>query len=80
MRLTKSSIGEALKPYPSIFDWVRRVGNTLGFTSRIDYDYIFDLLRRRGCDVFLLQIGANDGLLDDPIHNMCANTAGGEFS
>ena len=64
----KASIGRQLRPYPSMFGWTRRIGNVFGFTSPMDYDYIFDLARRRGRDVFFLQVGANDGLLDDPIH------------
>jgi FkbM family methyltransferase len=68
IKTIKVSIGRQLRPYPSIFGWARRIGNLFGITSPIDYDYIFDLARRRGRDVFFLQVGANDGLLDDPIH------------
>src|SRR5258708_12774851 len=67
IKTIKASIGRRLRPHPSIFGWARRIGNIFGFTSPIDYDYIFDLARRRGRDVFFLQVGANDGLLDDPI-------------
>jgi hypothetical protein len=57
-----------LRPYPSTLGWARRIGRVFGLTSRIDIDYIFDLANRRGRDVFFLQVGANDGLMDDPIH------------
>ena len=39
-----------------------------GITSLSVDDYIFNLARRKGRNVFFLQVGANDGLLDDPIH------------
>ena len=64
----KEKVGRRLRPYPLAFGWARRAGNVLGMTQRIDVDYIFDVARRRGRDVFFLQIGANDGLMDDPLH------------
>ena len=67
-RLIKEKIGRNLRPYPSTLGWARRVGRVFGLTSRTDIDYIFDLANRRGRDVFFLQVGANDGLMDDPIH------------
>ena len=68
LRLIKEKIRRNLRPYPSTLGWARRIGRVFGLTSRIDIDYIFDLANRRGRDVFFLQVGANDGLMDDPIH------------
>jgi hypothetical protein len=68
LRLIKEKIRGNLRPYPSTLGWARRIGRVFGLTSRIDIDYIFDLANRRGRDVFFLQVGANDGLMDDPIH------------
>jgi hypothetical protein len=66
--LIKDKIRRNLWRYPLALGWVRRIGRIFGVTSRIDIDYIFDLARRRGRDVYFLQVGANDGLMDDPIH------------
>jgi FkbM family methyltransferase len=68
LRLIKEKIRGNLRPYPSTLGWARRIGRVFGLTSLIDIDYIFDLANRRGRDVFFLQVGANDGLMDDPIH------------
>src|SRR5262245_37464793 len=68
LQLIKEKIRRNLRRYPSTLGWARRIGRVFGLTSRIDIDYIFDLANRRGRDVFFLQVGANDGLMDDPIH------------
>jgi FkbM family methyltransferase len=64
----KASIATQLRPYPTVLGWTRRFTNMHGITSQSLDDYIFTLARRRGKNVFFLQIGANDGLQDDPIH------------
>jgi FkbM family methyltransferase len=64
----KGMLSRNLRPYPMALGWARRVGQVFGFTQRIDVDYIFDIARKRGRDVFFLQVGANDGLMDDPLH------------
>src|SRR5215469_3357016 len=79
LRLIKEKIRRNLWPYPSTLGWARRIGRVFGLTSRIDIDYIFDLANRRGRDVFFLQVGANDGLMDDPIHFQSANMDGAAF-
>ena len=64
----KACVARQLRPYPTILGWTRHLTNMSGITSLSVDDYIFNLARRKGTNVFFLQVGANDGLLDDPIH------------
>jgi FkbM family methyltransferase len=66
----KARVARRLQPYPAVFGYVRRIGNTIGVTTPSEHDVIFDLCRRRGRNVFFLQVGANDGRHDDPIHHL----------
>jgi FkbM family methyltransferase len=64
----KVLVRHLLEPYPAVFCWVAWGFHALGFGTKTERDYLFDLARRRGRDVFFLQIGANDGVRWDPIH------------
>jgi FkbM family methyltransferase len=63
----KRAVAAALSSHPELEGWVRRVYCALGLGTRTDQDFLFAFARKHR-DVFVLQVGANDGLIGDPIH------------
>lgn len=56
-----------LSSYPHLLDWTRRIYCAIGLGTRTERDFLF-LLARKQKHVFVLQVGANDGVTNDPIH------------
>jgi FkbM family methyltransferase len=60
----RSMLRTAISWDPALLGWTRRMYLGLGLGGRTESDYLFDVLRTRK-DVYLLQIGANDGRRND---------------
>lgn len=59
-------IAKALAPYPMLFRTTRALFRLLA-GIRSEKSYLIEVARRHS-DVFFLQIGANDGLMEDHLH------------
>ena len=66
-RRIRAALISVLSSSPVLLGWVRLIYCTLGLGTRIESDFLFDLARRQN-NVFVLQVGANDGVGGDPIH------------
>lgn len=66
-RPIRASIAAVLSSSPELHGWVRRGYCALGLGTRTEGDFLFALAKRQK-DVFVLQVGANDGVSGDPIH------------
>src|SRR5271168_5191347 len=55
-----------LARHPVALGWTRRVYVGLGLGEKNESDYLFDLARSRK-DIFVLQVGANDGKRHDAL-------------
>jgi len=65
-RPIRAAITSALSSSPELFGWVRRVYCALGIGTRTENDFLFAFSKKHK-DVFVLQVGANDGVSGDPI-------------
>ena len=63
----RTAIASALSSSPELHGWVRLVYCALGLGTRTEGDFLFALAKRQK-NVFVLQVGANDGVSGDPIH------------
>ncbi|MGA3081670.1 MAG: FkbM family methyltransferase [Terracidiphilus sp.] len=68
MRISlRSIIRAALAWDPVVFGWARRFSLKAGFGEKNESDYLFDVARSQR-DVFVLQVGANDGQRHDELN------------
>ena len=64
----RAAISSALlSSSPELHGWVRRAYCALGLGTRTESDFLFAVAKRQK-EVFVLQVGANDGVSGDPIH------------
>jgi len=66
-RPIRAAVASALSSSSALLGWVRRAYCALGFGTRTESDFLFALARKQK-NVFVLQVGANDGVTNDPIH------------
>ena len=56
-----------LSSRPELHNWVRRGYCRMGLGTRTENDFLFALARKQS-DIFFLNIGANDGVTNDPLY------------
>ena len=63
----KAAARSALSSHPVLSAWLRRTYCAIGLGTRTERDFLFALTRKHK-DIFVLQVGANDGISNDPIY------------
>lgn len=63
----RRALRSVLSNHPGVLLRLRRVYCGLGFGTRLEEDYLFELAREQR-DVYFLQVGANDGVAADPLN------------
>jgi len=63
----RSFIREVASRDPLVLGWARRIYTGLGLGEKDESDYLFDLARS-GKDIFIVQVGANDGQRHDSLN------------
>ena len=63
----KSALLRVLSSNPELHNRVRRVYCGLGLGTKTERDFLFALARKQR-DIFFLNIGANDGITNDPLY------------
>ena len=71
-RPIRAAITSALSSSPELLGWTRRAYCALGLGTKTESDFLFALAKRQK-NVFVLQVGANDGVSSDPIHPFVKN-------
>jgi FkbM family methyltransferase len=64
----KASVLSALSSNPTLLSWIRRIYCSIGIGTRTERDFLFALARKQKKDVFVLQVGANDGVSNDAVY------------
>ncbi len=65
----KQNIEKSLKQFPFAYNRLRKIYRTLTLAPPVATDKIEEILRKKP-SVFFVQVGANDGVQADPIHNL----------
>lgn len=63
----KKALVRALSSRPELHGWIRRGYCWLGLGTRTERDFLFALSKRQR-DIVFVEIGANDGKTNDPLH------------